>query len=273
MNRNGRVLFAGVIALLFLFSAQQAIAAPDGKALFQANCATCHNPLKDATGPALQGARNNWPSPEWVYDWVHNPSGMIASGDKHANELFNKYKPTVMTAFPALAKEDIDAIFKYVDEYKAPTVGGTNPNPGAASAEDDTWLYSLITIVLLVLAIILWRVNAGLKRVAQAKEGQPVEKEIPIYRHKFWIAAAIILLICFAGYWMVNGALNGPPAKLSAEAADLLFSHKVHAGINQINCLYCHAGAEKSRHAMIPSTNVCMNCHKQISRIHRREGA
>jgi hypothetical protein len=39
----------------------------------------------------------------------------------------------------------------------------------------------------------------------------------------------------------------------------------VHAGINQINCLYCHAGAEKSRQAMIPSSNVCMNCHKGIS--------
>jgi hypothetical protein len=38
----------------------------------------------------------------------------------------------------------------------------------------------------------------------------------------------------------------------------------VHAGINQINCLYCHAGAEKSRYAMIPSPNICMNCHKVI---------
>jgi predicted CXXCH cytochrome family protein len=45
----------------------------------------------------------------------------------------------------------------------------------------------------------------------------------------------------------------------------IFYSHKVHAGINQINCLYCHAGAEKSRHAMIPSSNVCMNCHKQIN--------
>jgi len=39
----------------------------------------------------------------------------------------------------------------------------------------------------------------------------------------------------------------------------------VHAGINQINCLYCHAGAEKSRMAMIPSPNICMNCHEVIN--------
>jgi hypothetical protein len=45
----------------------------------------------------------------------------------------------------------------------------------------------------------------------------------------------------------------------------IFYSHKVHAGINQINCLYCHSSAEKSKHAMIPSENVCMNCHKAIS--------
>jgi hypothetical protein len=42
------------------------------------------------------------------------------------------------------------------------------------------------------------------------------------------------------------------------------FSHKIHAGENKINCQYCHTGVEKSRHANIPSANVCMNCHKYI---------
>jgi len=39
------------------------------------------------------------------------------------------------------------------------------------------------------------------------------------------------------------------------------FSHKLHAGTRKIPCLYCHSNAERSRHATIPSTNVCMNCH------------
>lgn len=42
------------------------------------------------------------------------------------------------------------------------------------------------------------------------------------------------------------------------------FSHKLHAGDNKIACLYCHAGAEKSQHATIPSVNVCMNCHSVV---------
>jgi mono/diheme cytochrome c family protein len=258
-------LLAGILSIFLLLSTHQSFAAPDGKTLFQNNCASCHNPLKDATGPALQNADKNWPDPEWGHRWVHNPSGMIASGDKHANELFAKYKPTVMTAFPNLSNEDIDAVIKYVNEYKAPTAapaGGASATSGAE--EDNSWLYTIITVVLLVLAIILWRVNAGLKRVVQEKEGQLVEKEIPIYRHKFWIAAGVILLTCLLGYWMVNGAIEMGRQQNYQPKQPIFYSHKVHAGINQINCLYCHAGAEKSKHAMVPSTNICMNCHKQI---------
>jgi len=42
------------------------------------------------------------------------------------------------------------------------------------------------------------------------------------------------------------------------------FSHKIHAGENKIKCLYCHYAAEKGRHAGIPSTEVCLNCHTKI---------
>jgi len=39
------------------------------------------------------------------------------------------------------------------------------------------------------------------------------------------------------------------------------FSHKIHAGDNQIDCMYCHHTATESKSANIPSTNLCMNCH------------
>lgn len=41
----------------------------------------------------------------------------------------------------------------------------------------------------------------------------------------------------------------------------IAFSHKLHAGTRKIPCLYCHSNAEHSRHATVPSMNVCMNCH------------
>ena len=42
------------------------------------------------------------------------------------------------------------------------------------------------------------------------------------------------------------------------------FSHATHAGINQIDCQYCHDGARRSKQSIIPATNTCMNCHKAI---------
>ena len=42
------------------------------------------------------------------------------------------------------------------------------------------------------------------------------------------------------------------------------FSHKIHAGQYQINCLYCHSGARKGPVAGVPSVELCMNCHKFI---------
>jgi hypothetical protein len=42
------------------------------------------------------------------------------------------------------------------------------------------------------------------------------------------------------------------------------FSHKHHVGDDGIDCRYCHTSVETAASAGIPSTAVCMNCHKQI---------
>src|SRR6266513_4885725 len=42
------------------------------------------------------------------------------------------------------------------------------------------------------------------------------------------------------------------------------FSHKHHAGDDGIDCRYCHTSVETAASAGMPSTTVCMNCHKQI---------
>lgn len=44
----------------------------------------------------------------------------------------------------------------------------------------------------------------------------------------------------------------------------IAFSHLLHAGDLQIACVYCHSAAERSRHAGIPSEQVCMNCHRYV---------
>jgi cytochrome c553 len=39
------------------------------------------------------------------------------------------------------------------------------------------------------------------------------------------------------------------------------FSHKIHAGQNGTDCIYCHSSAPYSKTAGFPPENVCMNCH------------
>lgn len=45
----------------------------------------------------------------------------------------------------------------------------------------------------------------------------------------------------------------------------IAYSHRLHAGELQMQCLYCHFTAEKSRHAGIPPASVCMNCHTLVT--------
>ncbi|RKY21714.1 MAG: hypothetical protein DRQ55_03405 [Planctomycetota bacterium] len=45
----------------------------------------------------------------------------------------------------------------------------------------------------------------------------------------------------------------------------IAYSHRLHAGELGIDCLFCHYGARNSRHAGIPPTSVCMNCHATLS--------
>jgi hypothetical protein len=42
------------------------------------------------------------------------------------------------------------------------------------------------------------------------------------------------------------------------------FSHKHHAGLYQIDCLYCHSGSDRSAAAGVPSVELCMGCHSQF---------
>jgi hypothetical protein len=62
----------------------------------------------------------------------------------------------------------------------------------------------------------------------------------------------------------VVGVLTEPDRLATgyAPAQPIPYSHKVHAGDNEIPCLYCHSGATRSRHAGVPSLSKCMNCHK-----------
>jgi hypothetical protein len=62
------------------------------------------------------------------------------------------------------------------------------------------------------------------------------------------------------------GAVHLPGNQVGYEPVQpIAFSHRLHAGELQVACLYCHSGAERSRHAGIPAASTCMNCHRFIT--------
>jgi hypothetical protein len=66
-------------------------------------------------------------------------------------------------------------------------------------------------------------------------------------------------------------AAGGCPGKLGGQQGHapeqpIAFSHALHAGLYEVDCQYCHGGAERSRHAGVPSASVCLNCHAQVKK-------
>lgn len=89
-----------------------------GKSLFKNNCASCHNKnmKDDMTAPALAGVRARWEGrEEALYRWIRNSVSLIKEKDPYAWALYIKWDKTVMTSFPNLTDEDIEALLVYID--------------------------------------------------------------------------------------------------------------------------------------------------------------
>ncbi|MBO9632567.1 MAG: c-type cytochrome [Chitinophagaceae bacterium] len=250
-----------------LLSFGNKLTAQDGQKLFQDNCATCHSVVKDLTGPALKGVEERVKDKKLLHAWIRNNQAVLASGDKYFNDLFQKWGKTPMNVFPAMSDEEIDAILKYVREYKVPTpvAGEKGPATATAGESDNAILYGVLTLILAVIALIMLFVNSNLKKLADDKDGLPSYEPIPFYRNKTYIALITVFLFVVGGFFVTKGMIGLDRRKGYEPVQPIFYSHKVHAGTNQINCLYCHGGAMESKQASIPSVNVCMNCHMSIN--------
>jgi cytochrome c2 len=252
-------LFLTLLSLGFSVSAQE-----DGKTLFANNCAACHNPYKDGTGPALHGISERVPDKKLLYSWIRNNQSVLASGNKYFNDLYNSRGKTAMNLFTSLTDAQIDAIITYVE---APPPASKKPenNTPSQPATDNSLLYGILTLILAVITLILLQVNSNLKKISDDTEGIPAFEPVPFYRNKAYIAAFAVVLFIVGGYYTIQGAIGLGRNKDYQPEQPIFYSHKVHAGTNQISCLYCHGGAFDGKHANVPSVNVCMNCHMAIN--------
>ena len=257
-------IFSALLSITLLTQAQ------DGKALFNQKCASCHAIDKQLVGPALKGVEDRWDDNKMLYDWVRNSAAVIKKGYPRAVAVYAEYNKVQMTAFPELKDQDIDAILGYINTGGAKAaVPGAAPvgDTGAGSQDesDSNLLYGVLTLILAVIAMILLQVNSNLRKISDETEGVKSAEPIPFYRNKAYIAIITIILFLAGGYLTFQGAQGLGRSKDYQPEQPIFYSHTVHAGINQVNCLYCHGGAQESKHANIPSVNVCMNCHMGIN--------
>jgi mono/diheme cytochrome c family protein len=237
------------LTFLFLFtfnlSAQGDTKA--GKSLFNANCAACHKLDKKLVGPAL-GKISERRELEWLKAWIKDNNALRASGDADAIAIYEEYNGAPMNAFPQLSDIDIVNIVSYLDADPVKKAGVASVAP----VQDEVKESGTSNIVSYVVILIL----AGLIVFVYFKSNNGFLK----------ILATIILLFNIA-YFGFTALLSIGVDQGYQPVQPIAFSHRIHAGDNKIDCQYCHSSAKNSKSSGIPSVNVCMNCHKNISEV------
>lgn len=265
-----------LMAFFLVFLGNKTYAA-DGESIFKANCAACHKIDKDFVGPALKGSQERWEensSLDNLYKWVKDSQSLIDEGDSYAKKLYGKWG-SVMNP-QAVSNEEIDAIFEYVETFEpeviteAPVVGG---DVDSGPQETSTWLWWVIGILLLVVIFAVGGVKRELQNASLEQEGEEMRASGGVmssiraylwrnFNYSFFFGYVIVISLLVLGFQDLNtiGVFeNYKPEQ------PIAYSHELHAGQLEIECVYCHNSVEKSRHAGIPTVNVCMNCHKAVS--------
>lgn len=251
-----------------------------GESLFKANCAACHKLDAKAVGPALRGVVELFDR-DWLHKWIKNSQGLIASGDAQAIKVFEANNKMIMTSFPGLSDEDIDNILAYTSQPKAaPPVAavdaaGTASSTGDGGGVSNGLVLGALALIFLLLVIMLYLVTNTLKRIAEANgvvyEEEVKEKRLPIWKafikNQFLVLIFSFLLILVGSYFAFGYLMQVGIDEGYAPVQPIHYSHKIHAGDNQIDCNFCHSSARVSKTAGIPSLNVCMSCHKNISEV------
>jgi len=262
--------------------AQDDPAVTAGKALFNANCAACHKLNKRAVGPALKGVSAKYDK-EWLYSWIKNSTAMVKSGDAQAVAIYEEYNGSVMTSFPQLSNEDIDNILAYTDYTPPAAAAAASAAAGAPAANsagpDNTLILIALILVFGILVVMLFLVQRTLLRIADASgvEIRPVAKpkRTPLWlafvQNQFLVFLSVVLLLLSSAYFAYGYFMQVGVDQGYMPVQPIHYSHKIHAGANQIECKYCHSSARVSKHSGIPSLNVCMNCHQNIAEYNGEE--
>lgn len=276
-----------LIAIGLLLSTSASIYGQDGdpkngEKLFKANCTACHALDKQVIGPPLKGVvervkTEGGVDKDWLHKWIKDNKALRASGDKYANEIFEKFNKTEMLPFPNLTDKDIDDILAFTTNPPAPEpepAATTAPAGDATAAPADKTTTSIVIISLIAIAGLLVWILIKLRQLVKLGQSEElvglnetrVRSFSEIYEKYHYIGKGLLtILAILAAYGVWNWIMWIGVYKGYKPEQPIYFSHKIHAGENKIDCQLCHSSAKYGKVSEIPSMNVCMNCHRTIS--------
>ena len=261
---NSRLLF---LTVFFTFSLNL-FAQTDGAQIFKTNCISCHTIGGGRLiGPDLEGVSKKR-NADWLKQWINSSSDFIASGDADAIAIFGEYNKVAMTSF-YFEDEDMDVLLAYLEN---PPI--EEKEVATTTAENDKGMSS--STILLLSAVFLFLfvyILTSIKNKLKTQLNQPTEtlSETIINQGKAFLAenrnVAILGFVVFIAVMKFTfDTLMGIGVTTNYQPEQpIAFSHKIHAGDNGIDCNYCHSSARSSKTSGIPSANVCMNCHANIT--------
>ena len=270
-----------VTLLLPISSISQEADIQAGKSLFNANCAACHQLNRKAVGPALSGVTEKYDK-EWLYSWIRNGTQMIKDGDPQAVAIWEEYNRAVMTNYPQFSDEQIDNILAYTNFTPPPPTNTTAVTAESSSQGSSISLNIILAVTILIftiLIVMLFLVQRTLIKIANAS-GVKIETETKrnitplwqtVVKNQFLIFIMVVGFLLSSAYFTYGYLMQVGIDQGYAPIQPIHYSHKIHAGANQIECKYCHSSARVSKHSGIPSLNVCMNCHEYIAEYNGEE--
>jgi mono/diheme cytochrome c family protein len=283
-----RLKIVALTAILGFFASVVSVKAQDtaeGEQIFKNNCSTCHAVTDEVVvGPGLKGVSQRRPI-DWIVKWVHNPQAVIASGDKYAVDLYNKFNKAAMTPYPGYSEAQIKSVIAYIDAQAVAVVatpGTPNPTPGTpaeGSSNGGMMQYIMIALlaVMVLVLVALLSIVSSLTKLASVSPESAEAQSIPLLQritengkklvsNSAFKTGAALLITLLIGKATLDSAYGIGMHQGYAPEQPIEFSHKLHAGQYEINCNYCHTGVYKGKGANIPSANICMNCHNAIKR-------
>jgi mono/diheme cytochrome c family protein len=268
-------------------SSDEAVAA--GKAVYNANCKTCHKLDQKLIGPALRGASERQPV-EIVKAFIKNSQAVIASGNSYYNDLYKEYNNTVMISHEFLSDDDLNNLLSYIEfgdkvdpaaaAGEAGAEGGAVAAGGGIPNEYLTVILGVLVVVLLLILVVLGLIISVLTKYLTKQDLDADDKEFvnqktnlgKVFKSDMFVLIVTALVVALVAKTALDGLYSVGIQQGYAPTQPIAYSHALHAGTLEIECQYCHTGVEIGKSANIPSANICMNCHTHVQNVQGKEG-